>query len=417
MISLPGNMVEGINLRVEYRPTLRMCTLSFIPHSDTPWTITIAKSCMRLSDTRDGNNSIDLKLGEGFVIDLESLGDWNTLRWTSEDPAQGSVSSPIMGDGTIHLKLVSQPAEKPPRRNVEVLPDSGQFEIRCKACDSLLTRDEWNFERILPLPSENWQSSQDMWFCHKDDHGSVDDSHTDALREQPGDGEASKGLELGRNAFLPKRLQPKLEDLFYSKTKLMLHVNAISCDSMADLRNLSVICRLCDTIVGQSVSQQCVYFNRMNVDLKDAKTSRIVNSQTPLKLAAKLIEEQVAHGGIHCRLILNSESSGDTLLIWVLENDVHMFPAKYSLPLPGKVEEPVVFSQHHQVLFHRTQRSASIAQVWSSELTVSSETISQETLDSLMRHLEESGRLFPLTENEKVPDPIFEVGYIPARLE
>ncbi|XP_052092499.1 E3 ubiquitin-protein ligase E3D-like [Mytilus californianus] len=44
----------------------------------------------------------------------------------------------------------------------------------CAKCDQKILRNHCFYKRVLPLPSENWSSSVDMWFCHKHENDDTD---------------------------------------------------------------------------------------------------------------------------------------------------------------------------------------------------------------------------------------------------
>lgn len=185
----------------------------------------------------------------------------------------------------------------------------------CTKCGYKIITNHSFFKRVLPLPSDNWSTHTDMWFCHN--HGTEDTGY--------------KSISL----------LPKSQECFISNTYFLVRAKHLN---VKDHQNGAITCPRCHTKIGARVIdkkpaatnghvdscenpvykifQQAVLFN--SDDLSEPTNIRPITSTE--SFYAKLINEQ-SHLNTSFRLILNGEEANKKIhcLIWLMDPNMLIF--------------------------------------------------------------------------------------------
>ncbi|XP_063424342.1 E3 ubiquitin-protein ligase E3D-like isoform X1 [Mytilus trossulus] len=187
----------------------------------------------------------------------------------------------------------------------------------CAKCDQKIFRNHCFYKRVLPLPSENWSSSVDMWFCHK--HGN-DDTDYKSLSLIPKSGECFVGTSY----------------LLVRSTHLLVrdsHNGTVTCPSchieigtkFVKRNKLNEINSYTDNPVYKIFSESVQFHRDDNLYWNE---SPIQNKEA---FFAKMINEQ-SHAYTSFRLILSGEKENKKIqcLIWLIDPNLLIFEGEAS---------------------------------------------------------------------------------------
>ncbi|XP_056647928.1 E3 ubiquitin-protein ligase E3D [Diorhabda sublineata] len=248
--------------------------------------------------------------------------------------------------------------------NKPLLSTNSRYIIQCANCKKSLS-NHLQFHRVLPLPSETLDASD--WFCHN--HGNS--------------GSIS--------------LDPKPNDLFYSQC--FVHIN-IECAINLKVSNNVLVCKFCLKWLGKKHNNNTIklWFNTVmfSNDNTSIASSSLEDCFQVIKNTLKLSLHNASKLILSCQ---TSRTNTDTLLLWVLEKNLHILFGEECL------------KDHHvaKVLFKFVKIDDILLKEWHDDSLVSNIDISKPMMVDLLTNLYKCNELFPL-EYSKSND--FRVSYL-----
>ncbi|XP_067841014.1 E3 ubiquitin-protein ligase E3D isoform X2 [Heptranchias perlo] len=222
----------------------------------------------------------------------------------------------ITGDG-LHMRLqvqIDRPAELFPTV-MATLEAQTSYVFRCQTCGQSVLKKQM-FQRVLPLPSGNWNDLVEHWCCHPDPFA--------------------------------KKLQPKLDDCLLGDTFLLVNVASIdetavheekanqseASQSTDDTRthlvqmpkeNNAVVCTRCKKVLGDVTSSDTIKFYVTEV-LVQPLTSKALKRQiyerslfVETVIAGRLMELSSTQSTF--RFCIQGHDGKTYILLWLLNSD------------------------------------------------------------------------------------------------
>ncbi|XP_072409559.1 E3 ubiquitin-protein ligase E3D isoform X2 [Chiloscyllium punctatum] len=214
----------------------------------------------------------------------------------------------VTGDG-FHMRLqvqINQSAELVPTV-IETLQAQTCYNFQCQACGQSVLKKQM-FQRVLPLPSGNWNDLVEHWCCHPDPFA--------------------------------KALRPRLDDCLLGDTFLL--VNAVSVDKTAvheetvrqsdvkqvvqvESENNTIVCTRCRKLLGIVSSSDTIKFYITEV-LVQPLTSKVLKRQihgrswfVETVVAGRLKEFSTAQCSF--RFCIQGHDGKTYILLWLLNSD------------------------------------------------------------------------------------------------
>ncbi|ESP01787.1 hypothetical protein LOTGIDRAFT_205133 [Lottia gigantea] len=194
--------------------------------------------------------------------------------------------------------------------------------VYCCGCGQKLFNDHNKFNRILPLPSENWSDFADMWFCHKHE----EEHHDKDSR--------------------PNGLKPKPNDCLVGTTYILINSNHIKTDSVS-YNNTEVVCNRCGNCIGKGSNSsksekeadniKRIYLHAVMFLSPTKKIQNLLLSSTSQKerlenyLSQLILEESRLFTSFRF-IVKSSDSQGKSvqILLWLLDEYVEVFQCQSS---------------------------------------------------------------------------------------
>ncbi|XP_044269380.1 E3 ubiquitin-protein ligase E3D [Tribolium madens] len=224
---------------------------------------------------------------------------------------------------------------------------SMEYVIQCKNCSHNLSENV-KFERILPLPSENSDSSD--WFCHS--HGSS-------------------------NVAV---LNPKESDVFYGSC--YCHLSKQLVHNVLETEKL-VVCKRCLSWLGLLKNSETFKFWFNTVAFKD---ETMVHSTSPLSdtlIALREILNSILFNTAKIVLCCQSgKKQNDYILLWILEKQLN-------------VQLGVKDYKVAKVLFKYENNKNETVKKWMEDSNVVSVDISKPMTVEILKHLYKFNKIFP----------------------
>ncbi|XP_063910483.1 uncharacterized protein LOC135127791 [Zophobas morio] len=236
------------------------------------------------------------------------------------------------------------------------LTKSEIYNIQCKNCLQNLS-DRVQFERILPLPSEN--SEPNDWFCH---------------------GHCENKVSV---------LSPKELDVFY--TTCYCHLNKKVVGNFVETDKL-LVCKRCFSWLGQLKSAEVVKFWFNTVVFKDGDKSHFTS---PLDDVFILLEEMLSSVLFNSTKVMlccqSSTKQKDFILLWVLEKQLRV-----QICDVGDIKDCKVA----KVLFRYESDCSGVVKTWEDDASVASVDVSKPMVVDLLKHLYKFNKIFPKVFSE-----------------
>ncbi|XP_029451396.1 E3 ubiquitin-protein ligase E3D isoform X2 [Rhinatrema bivittatum] len=216
----------------------------------------------------------------------------------------------ISGDG-LHMRLQVQLDIN--KKQVAVwntrLQAQKRYIFYCQSCGDVVMQERV-FLRVLPLPSENWNSLVEEWCCHPDPFANR------VLRPNGNDcflGDTYLLVNSSNEGYVPETKEAQSES----------HSSALRNDSMLTSKeNARVICKRCKAMLGETVSSEIVkyYITEIMVqpsceDIKMIPRSQFVESI----IAEQLVAFSSARSTF--RFCLQGHDGRTYILLWLLNSD------------------------------------------------------------------------------------------------
>ncbi|CAH2249203.1 Hypothetical predicted protein [Pelobates cultripes] len=214
----------------------------------------------------------------------------------------------IAGEG-LHIRLKVQavcdadivPALK------DILKVQKSVTFQCQSCGEYIIREK-QFHRVLPLPSENWNSLVEEWCCHPDPF-----ANRSCLPKV-------NDCFLGDTFFLVNRanvLDPPGETNEKSSVPHSVDANVSNTKE-----NTKVICKRCKTILGETVSSDAVKYYITEVLIRPSCQDYKLISRTQFveSVIVQLLMELSASKSTY-RFCVQGQDGKLILLLWLLNVD------------------------------------------------------------------------------------------------
>ncbi|KAJ8411491.1 hypothetical protein AAFF_G00162990 [Aldrovandia affinis] len=234
------------------------------------------------------------------------------------------------GEG-LHLRLRLQVDKhtETPGTVVTKMRVEKSYGFRCQRCaERVLT--ERVFQRVLPLPNGNWNALVDDWCCHADPFAN--------RRLLPRQGDCLLGdtyFLLLRDGECDRTLRQELVSAHVDAGHAHAHAHAQD-SGQKPSRLVSVLCRACDAVLGESVSAGTLklYITELIVTQGDEdREDDIIKQDRGLFLertvAARLVELSSTQSMF--RFALQTPNGKAFILLWLLNAD--SLVASFSLPV------------------------------------------------------------------------------------
>ncbi|XP_078504255.1 E3 ubiquitin-protein ligase E3D isoform X1 [Lissotriton helveticus] len=296
----------------------------------------------------------------------------------------------IPGDG-LHLRLQVQAycSTKLLPTLKESLKGEKSYVLHCQSCGAVIMKER-NFLRVLPLPSENWNTLVEEWCCHAD-------------------------------PFANKVLRPRENDCFVGDTHILVNCknepfsqempqigSSPSKDHSAPKpEHAAVVCQRCKTTLGERLSPDTVkyYFTEIIIqpsckDFTMLPRSCHVESVTAQRLA------EFSSARSTFRFIIQGQDGKVYLLLWLLNSDTllvetagHVSGNIFTLHEDSSKPNSSSLKLRNalKVLFHpcTKNRNEELAKAWGNDTGVHSLTFPSHTCLELLVLLSSSNRSLP----------------------
>ncbi|KAM8953035.1 E3 ubiquitin-protein ligase E3D [Pelodytes ibericus] len=214
----------------------------------------------------------------------------------------------IAGEG-LHIRLkvqaVCDPDIVPPLK--DVLKVQGNYTFQCQSCGEILIQEQ-QFLRVLPLPSENWNSLVEEWCCHA-------------------------------NPFANRNCLPKVNDCFLGDTFFLVNranlsdpsgetneessvPHSVDANVSKSTENTKFICRRCKTILGETLSSDAVKYYITEVLVRPSCQDFQIISRTQFveNIIVQLLME-LSSSKSTFRYCVQGQDGKLYLLLWLLNVD------------------------------------------------------------------------------------------------
>ncbi|XP_041366988.1 E3 ubiquitin-protein ligase E3D-like [Gigantopelta aegis] len=206
----------------------------------------------------------------------------------------------------------------------------------CSCCGQRLFKHHGIFERVLPLPSENWSDFADFWFCH---------CHGDTPKPRP------------------TSVWPKKSDCLVSNTYILVSASHVADGAVQERKDNPVLqCARCGSFLGVTMSNQnkendaaalsvphkaCqLYLHALSFTTESEES--VFEQPRPPEVSLELFLSQLIQEQSRLytsfRFIVNSTAVREhdrslTVLIWLLDQDQLLYIAEGLLPsVPQKLK-------------------------------------------------------------------------------
>ncbi|XP_006822968.1 E3 ubiquitin-protein ligase E3D-like [Saccoglossus kowalevskii] len=241
----------------------------------------------------------------------------HSLQWIPGEGLHMRVQT--RSDDTNHSQPIEHNDVKNYRHEIEYL-ESENCQLSCRVCNTTLLRPNCQFERVLPLPSENWQELVDDWCCHHNDT-------TEKMKKAS--------------------MVPRATDCFISDLYLSLNMAALRQDKIASQEstletelkegmNMVIICQVCRCPLGEAkltdvkkrhqhiqeltesvkFYKHCINLNKNSLPLDVFKSytlesyfARYITTQSSVNTSYKFILEG------------QDTATNNSILIWLMNTD------------------------------------------------------------------------------------------------
>ncbi|XP_022103510.1 E3 ubiquitin-protein ligase E3D-like [Acanthaster planci] len=216
---------------------------------------------------------------------------------------------------------------------------SSAFVISCGTCRGKVVTDPCVFDRVLPLPSENWREMAESWCCHGNDVTRTFAGQSLAPSE--------KDCLVGNLYFLMHPSMLCKDALLLAPRKGKKHVFSISQDKD---QTLQLQCRRCRSSLGEAVTGESVCKGKEWHSVHTLKLLKHSICMQPLEGDATLTRSNIFSSyntesylakHLACmsqmnttfKFILEEESSDQPyLLLWLLSSDTLILTSETSPP-------------------------------------------------------------------------------------
>ncbi|KAL4222462.1 E3 ubiquitin-protein ligase E3D [Mactra antiquata] len=239
------------------------------------------------------------------------------LKWHPTNELQFSIK----GQPTESSKTDISLQQKCSRQNdIVELIQKLQNKWYCGNCHQKILADWSIFNRVLPLPSENWSDYADMWFCHN--HGNQDSS-SDKQR----------------------KLLPKTRECFVGETFVLVAGQHVQDSSIKVKKRGSIVCRRCSIQLGvvetENKTESVYKFYQHAILIKDLEFEDLIQLQRTVSPSERLdnffnqlLQEQ-SNTYTSYRFIIESKPLDDTeqlstCLLWLLDSNIEMYTSDYN---------------------------------------------------------------------------------------
>ncbi|KAK4316302.1 hypothetical protein Pmani_012522 [Petrolisthes manimaculis] len=155
-----------------------------------------------------------------------------------------------------------------------------QLVAQCTKCKNKVLRDV-EFNRVLPLPSVDWEQASEDWFCHLHE--------TDSQK------------------LKPRSLQPALDDCFYTSVFFLIHSELLTRGTTTESSESDVYCNGCSLSLGTRSGQSAKLWTHSIVWLQECE--RILYQKDAVEIVLSLFHNiDKDNFGVNCRLVLQSQT-------------------------------------------------------------------------------------------------------------
>lgn len=238
--------------------------------------------------------------------------------------------------------------------NTKIVKDLGYI-LKCGNCKNNLS-DTINFNRVLPLPSENAEPQD--WFCHKSE-------------------------ELCKFSFNPNE-----NDCFYSNCYIRLNHNIFN--NVKLTQNDIIVCKRCLSWLGLKINTETfqVWFN--TVILESDQCCIYSNALSDFILSVRTDIKELVFGPCKVLFECRNLNCTDFLCVWVLEKSLEVIIKGQNFKSDKSGSQKVA-----KVLFYFCSEKDSIIGDWLDDSNVSNVKISKQMMVKGLNHLFEMSKLVP----------------------
>uniref|UniRef100_A0A8C5PXN6 E3 ubiquitin-protein ligase E3D n=1 Tax=Leptobrachium leishanense TaxID=445787 RepID=A0A8C5PXN6_9ANUR len=258
--------------------------------------------------------------GKGFPVDVsltpsslqiqtpESCETLNLPPEVKLIPSSCRFMQHVAGEGLhIRMKVHTDGATDDVRTLKDILKVQENITFQCQPCGEMIIQEQ-QFQRVLPLPSENWSSLVEEWCCHPD-------------------------------PFANRNCLPKVNDCFLGDTFLLVNranlsdppeetnekssaPHSVDANVSNSKENTKVICKRCKTMLGETVSSDVVKYYITEVLIRPSCQDFQIISRTQFmeSVIVQLLMELSASKSTY-RFCVQGQDGKLYLLLWLLNVD------------------------------------------------------------------------------------------------
>lgn len=235
---------------------------------------------------------------------------------------------------------------------LRVMQANTPYRLMCVVCSAETLGDEVSFNKVLPLPSEEWEEKAGEWFCHP--------------------------VAEARNIRVPG-----VHEMFISPTKLIVHDILIR---EAFFRDKQLYCETCRSVLGRSETDTSValFRTRVKVELlddEDDQTCVTYGGRDAPDVLVAVIREHLGESQTGKVLV---QAGNQALLLWLVERDLVFF-------YRGEVQGQTVVVDARlgsKVMYLVTNDSDGVVAVWKEDPLVSEYKFEKEVMEDSIYYLE-----------------------------
>lgn len=252
---------------------------------------------------------------------------------------------------TINVLFEDTNSKSKPQK-LRVMQANTPYRFMCVVCSAETLGDEVSFNKVLPLPSEDWEEKVGELFCHP--------------------------VAEAQNTRVPG-----VREMFFSPTKLIVHDVHVR---EAFFKDRQLYCETCSSVLGRSETDTSVALFRTRVkverlDDEDDQTCVTYGGRDAPDVLVAVIREHLGESQT-CKVLV--QAGNQALLLWLVERDLVFF---YRREVQGKT---VVVDARlgSKVMYLVTNDLDDIVAVWKEDPLVSEYKFEKEVMEDSIYYLE-----------------------------
>ncbi|XP_052764348.1 E3 ubiquitin-protein ligase E3D-like [Mya arenaria] len=285
----------------------------------------------------------------------------------------------------------------------------------CATCQQKILSDLCHFNRVLPLPSENWSDLADIWFCH---------NHSKVTASSEKTGDVNTNTCNSTNGVVPGKMKQKLlpgnKECFVGETYVLVARRYVAKGSVKVTAAGEVTCFRCKRQLGVAMDtdkdeySQVIKFFLHTFFIKDFSRESLTNTASighrvdlDGYFSNLILEQSQSYSSFRFLMESEPDTQGkSTCLLWLLDSCVRMYTSAIQVKgEEGILEERnvVKFMFKCQLATSNSDRpvdyvTKSIVSMWRRDDTVHGVTLPHQVFLQLVQLLVHNCKVLPQSQ-------------------